>query len=160
MLKPFETSTLSGKVWKDSIIAETLGTVDEANSFIGLAKVFSKREEVKATLKEVQLILFRVCAEIAGNKNSSKDLEDLFSIIREFEEKVEIPSSFIILEKDETTSILSIARTVVRRAERRAVSLYRNGFVDEKIVEILNRISYLLYLLILYEGESFEEVKF
>uniref|UniRef100_A0A7J2TIY5 ATP:cob(I)alamin adenosyltransferase n=1 Tax=Archaeoglobus fulgidus TaxID=2234 RepID=A0A7J2TIY5_ARCFL len=160
MLKPFETSTLSGKVWKDSVLAEALGSVDEANAFIGFAKVFSKKEEVKLALKELQLILFRICAIIAGNKSLDNELEKVLSMIKDFEEKVEIPKCFLILENDEGTSALSIARAVIRRAERRAVSLYRNGLVNEKVVEILNKIGYLLYLLILYEGDRFEEVKF
>ncbi len=160
MLKPFETSTLSGKVWKDSILAETLGSVDEANAFIGLARVFSRKDEVKAALKDLQLILFRVCAVIAGYKNPDNELNKILSMIESFESKVEKPNCFLILEKDEGTSALSVARAIVRRAERRAISLYRNGLLNEKIVELLNKISYLLYLLILYEGESFEEVKF
>jgi cob(I)alamin adenosyltransferase len=160
MLKPFETSTLSGKVWKDSILAETLGSVDEANAFIGLARVLSRKDEIKAALKDLQLILFRVCAVIAGDKNPDNELNKILSMIESFEGKVEKPNCFLILEKDEGTSALSVARAVVRRAERRAISLYRNGLLSEKIVEVLNKISYLLYLLILYEGESFEEVKF
>ena len=160
MLKPFETSTLSGKVWKDSILTETLGSVDEANAFIGLARVFSRKDEVKAALKDLQLILFRVCAVIAGYKNPDNELNKILSMIESFESKVEKPNCFLILEKDEGTSALSVARAIVRRAERRAISLYRNGLLNEKIVELLNKISYLLYLLILYEGESFEEVKF
>lgn len=159
MLKPFETTTINGKVWKDSLLAETLGAVDEANSFVGMAKVLSKKEEVKKILKDVQLILFRLCASIAGAKNCVK-LEIVLSLIDELEKKVERPNCFVILEKDPATSALSVARAVIRRAERRAVSLYRNGQIDEKIVELLNKIGYLLYLLILYEGESFEEVKF
>jgi len=158
-MKPFETSTLTGKVWKDSILVETLGSVEEANAFIGFARIFSKKNEVKAALKELQLILFRVCAVIAGNKSPDDELNKVLSMIENFESKVKKPNCFLIPEKDEGTSALSVARAVVRRAERKAVSLYRNGLVNEKIVEILNKISYLLYLLILHEGESFEEVK-
>lgn len=160
MFKPFETSTVDGKVWKDSILAETLGAVDEANAFIGLAKNLSKKEEVKEVLGEVQLILFRTCAKIAGAKCNSNDLGFITSAIQELERKVEKPRCFVVLEKDVATSALSVARAVLRRAERRAVSLYRNGQLDEEVVEILNKLSYLVYLLILYEGESFEEVKF
>ncbi|MEM0350464.1 MAG: ATP:cob(I)alamin adenosyltransferase [Archaeoglobaceae archaeon] len=159
MLKPFETSTLNGKVWKDSIIVEALGSVDEANAFVGLAKVLSKKEDVKAILKDIQLILFRICAKIAGNRNSGNELERVLTMIEEIEKKVERPNCFVILEKDGATSALSVARAVVRRAERKAVSLYRNGLIDEEVVEVLNKLSYLIYLLILYEGENFEEVK-
>ncbi|MEM0022500.1 MAG: ATP:cob(I)alamin adenosyltransferase [Archaeoglobaceae archaeon] len=160
MFKPFEMSTINAKVWKDSILAEALGAVDEANAFVGLAKNFSRKSEVKEILREVQLVLFRICANIAGFKNETKDLELVTSTINELEQKVERPKHFVILEKDVTTSALSVARAVLRRAERRAVSLYRNGQIDEKVVEILNKLNYLIYLLILYEGESFEEVKF
>jgi len=72
---------------------------------------------------------------------------------------VKKPNRFIILEKDETTAFLSVARAVVRRAEREAVRLYKEGKVRLLTVEWLNKLSYLLYLMILKEGgEEFEEV--
>jgi cob(I)alamin adenosyltransferase len=72
---------------------------------------------------------------------------------------VKKPHRFIILEKDESTAFLSVARAVVRRAERQAVRLYREGKARLLVVEWLNKLSYLLYLMILKEGGGeFEEI--
>lgn len=155
------TKTLSVDVFKDSLLIECVGAVDEANSFIGLAKVFARKEEVREVLKEIQKKLFRVCEEFAmGRKITEKELEWINSEINKIENEVPKMKSFVILEKDSSTAFLSVARAVVRRAERRAFTLYRNGLVSGISVEWLNKLSYLLYLLTLKEGEEFEEVHF
>jgi cob(I)alamin adenosyltransferase len=160
-MKPGWTRTLVGEAFKDSLVVECIGAMDEANAFVGLAKVFCKKDKVRETLKEVQKRLFRVCEEFAmGRRVTEKELEWINSEIERLESEVPKMKSFVILEKDPATAFLSAARAVVRRAERRAFTLYRNGFVSETSVEWLNRLSYLLYLLTLKEGEEFEEVHF
>ncbi|MDK2795025.1 MAG: cob(I)alamin adenosyltransferase [Archaeoglobaceae archaeon] len=155
------TKTLSADVFKDSLVVECIGAVDEANSFIGLAKVFASKEDVRAILKEIQKKLFRICEEFAmGRKITEKELEWINSEIKKLENEVPKMKSFVILEKDPATAFLSVARAIVRRAERRAFTLYRNGLVSQNSVEWLNRLSHLLYLLTLREGEEFEEVHF
>ncbi|MCQ4153037.1 MAG: cob(I)yrinic acid a,c-diamide adenosyltransferase [Archaeoglobi archaeon] len=155
------TKTLSGSVFKDSAVAECLGAIDEANAFIGLAKVFSRDNEVRGILHEVQKRIFRIGEEFAGGRKvESSEIDWIKSKIKEMEEKIPKISSFVILEKDPATALLSVARAVVRRAERRAVTLYRNGLASENSVDWLNKLSYLLYLLTLKEGETFEEVQF
>ncbi|MBO8179460.1 MAG: ATP:cob(I)alamin adenosyltransferase [Archaeoglobus sp.] len=162
MLAKDSSLTRTGKgevVDKDSSFTWYVGTVDEANSFIGLARVFSNDEKVKETLLEVQKRLFAVGAEPSHQKLEEEDLEWLLKKVEEFENAVKKPNRFIILEKDEATAFLSVARAVVRRAEREAVRLYREGKVRLLTVEWLNKLSYLLYLMILKEGEGeFEEV--
>ncbi len=161
MKRPFETGVVGGRVWKDSIVAECIGTIDEANAFIGFARTFSRKEDVKSVLSDVQRLMFRIGSEIAGARNlGEEDLNWILSRIEEFERSVEKPKKFVILEKDPCTASLSVARAVVRRAERRAVELYRNGLASELLVECLNKLSYLLYLAILAEGGEFEEVVF
>ncbi|MEM1671350.1 MAG: cob(I)yrinic acid a,c-diamide adenosyltransferase [Archaeoglobaceae archaeon] len=156
-----ETRTLSGKAFKDSAVVECIGTIDEANAFIGLAKVFARDKEVKETLSEIQKRLFRICEEYAGGRKVEvTEIEWIDSEIRKLEAEVPKMKCFVILEKDESTALLSVARSVVRRAERRALTLYRNGLVSEQSIEWLNRLSYLLYLLTLKEGKKFEEVHF
>jgi len=162
MLVKDSSLTRTGKgevVDKDSSFTWYVGTIDEANSFIGLAKVFSRNREIRETLLEIQKRLFKVGAEISHQKLTENDLEWLLIKIGEFENSVKKPNRFIILEKDETTAFLSVARAVVRRAEREAVRLYKEGKVRLLTVEWLNKLSYLLYLMILKEGgEEFEEV--
>ncbi len=157
---PTKTSLADGRrVFKDGIVANAIGSLDESNAFIGLAKVFAKNQDVKEVLGHVQRRLFKVGSEFAGLKRlEESDYEWILSVIEEFEAKTEKPKKFVILEKDEPTAFLSVARTVVRRVERWAVRLHREGLVSLLTVEWLNKLSYLLYLLILREGVEFEEV--
>ncbi|MCX8172434.1 MAG: ATP:cob(I)alamin adenosyltransferase [Archaeoglobaceae archaeon] len=156
-----ETRTLGESVFKDSIVIECIGAVDEANAFIGLAKVFSRDEEVKNILHEAQKRLFRICEEFAGGRRVNiSEIEWIDLEIKKLEAEVPNPKSFVILEKDVSTALLSVARAVVRRAERRAFTLYRNGLASKLGVEWLNKLSHLLYLLTLKEGKKFEEVRF
>ncbi|WP_290596786.1 MULTISPECIES: ATP:cob(I)alamin adenosyltransferase [unclassified Archaeoglobus] len=153
------TVTANGKVVsKDSNIAWYVGTLDEANAFIGLAKVFARDEEVKRTLGEVQRKMFVVGVEYAKSSLAESDYEWLMGKVKEFEDAVRKPNSFVILEKDEPTAFLSVARAVVRRAERIAVRLYREGVVGMNVVEWLNKLNYLLYLMTLKEGRDFEKI--
>ncbi len=162
MLAKDSSLTRSGRgevIDKDSSFTWYVGTIDEANSFIGLARVFSKDEKVRETLLEIQKMLFVLGAEPSLQKLTEEDLEWLIEKVREFEKAVRKPNRFVILEKDESTAFLSVARAVVRRAERQAVRLYREGKARLLAVEWLNKLSYLLYLMILKEGGGdFEEV--
>ncbi len=158
---PTKTSLLDGRrISKDSKIAWGVGTLDEANAFIGLAKVFARDRDVKETLQEIQKMIFKLGAEIASNefKIGEEEYKWLIDLVKKFENSVNKPRRFVILEKDEATALLSVARTVVRRAERVAVSLHREGIVSELFVEWLNKLNYLLYLMILKEGKEFTEV--
>ena len=148
-----KTSTLTGIVEKDSDVIWGIGVIDEANAFIGLAKIFSKDSKVKELLEEIQTKMFAVGSEIASSQSkiTEKDCEDLTRIIEELEKEVKLPKRFIILERNEATAFLSVARSVVRRAERWAVKLHKDGIVSKTLVEWLNKLSYLLYLMILKE---------
>jgi cob(I)alamin adenosyltransferase len=146
------TSTLRGKMPKDSDVVECVGSVDEANAFIGLAKVFAD-DGLKEILEKIQKIMFHVGAEVSSGKPYVRD-EDyrwMAELIGRMEGEVKLPNSFLILETSKASAMLSVARTVVRRAERRAARLYRNGKLRIEVVELLNKLSYLLYLMALKE---------
>ncbi|MEM0331667.1 MAG: ATP:cob(I)alamin adenosyltransferase [Archaeoglobaceae archaeon] len=154
------TTDGSGKcILKSSDEVSAIGAIDEANSFIGIAKIFSKREEVKKILSEVQKLIFKVGGEISGYCKVNEDVcKRLSEFVEFFEAKVEKPRCFLILEKDEATAFLSAARAVVRRAEREAVKLYLKGKISKTPIIFLNKLSYLLYLATLYEGDEFEKI--
>ncbi len=158
--EPAKTRTLSGEEWKDSAVVECVGCLDEANAFIGLARVFSNNENVRKILLEMQKKLFKAGCEVSlgSRKVGSEDIEELERLISDVESSVEIPHSFLILETSKETAFLNVARVAVRKAERRAVTLYRNGRVSKELVQWLNRLSYLLYLLILLVTEERIEV--
>ncbi|OYT35529.1 cobalamin adenosyltransferase [Archaeoglobales archaeon ex4484_92] len=147
------------RISKDSSIAHAIGVLDEANAFIGLAKVHARCEDVRESLETLQKMIFKIGSEFSGaSKVDEKDYDKLMQFVKDFENKVKKPKKFVILEKDESTAFLSVARVVVRRAERYAVRLYREGLVSMLLVEWLNKLNYLLYLMILREGKNFNEV--
>lgn len=153
-----KTSTLSGIMNKDSDVLWGIGNIDEANSFIGLAKVFSKNKRVRSILEEIQSVMFEAGTEFAqGGRFKEKNYEKILKIIDEIEKIVEKPKKFIVLEKNKETAFLSVARSVVRRCEREAVGLFRKGKISETVVKWLNKLSYLLYLLILLEMRVVED---
>ncbi len=146
---------------KDSDIVWAVGSIDEANAFIGLAKVYAKDKKVKETLAFIQRRMFKAGMEIVSNEDvfSDEDFNEIMKIIKEFEKIVVKPKKFVILEKDKVTAHLSVARAVVRRAERLCVRLFKKGLVSKPFVEWMNKLSYLIYLMILKEsGEDFELV--
>lgn len=146
------TSTLSGRLEKDSNAVSSIGLLDEANAFIGLAKVFANSIETKDILEEIQTKMFEAGAEFAGgDKFPEENYDRIMDTVSRLEEKVEKPARLIILEQDKSTGFLSVARAVVRRCERCAVKLHKQGGLSQNMVKWLNKLSYLLYLLTLLE---------
>ncbi len=147
---------------KDSNEIWAVGSIDEANAIIGLAKVHSKGK-TRDILAAIQKKMFYLGAEISSGKKMihGSDVEQISELIREYSRRVRLPKSFIVLEQDQTTAYLSIARTAVRRAERWIVRIKKEEKVGEHAVEWINKLSYLLYLLILSElNGDYEPVEF
>ena len=139
---------------KDSDIISCLGTLDEANSFIGLARVFARDEKIKEILEKIQQKMFKAGLELVSDqKLSEEDFEEIKAIVDDFEKIVRKPNKFILLEKNQSSAFLSVARAIVRRAEREAIRLQKEGITSIWLVEWLNKLSYLLYLMVLREIE-------
>jgi cob(I)alamin adenosyltransferase len=155
-----KTRTLSGIFEKDSDVVWAIGSIDESNALIGLAKVFAGSKRVKKILEEIQLKMFEAGSEFAlGNKFSEENYRWILEVIQKLERDVKKPESFIVLEQNESTAFLSVARAFVRRSERWAVRLYKKGEISETLVRWLNKLSYLLYLLILLENSNYRLVE-
>ena len=147
---------------KDSEEIWAVGSVDEANAFLGLAKV-SSRGKTREILEYVQKKMFYVGAEVSsGNRMIfERDVAEISRMIEEVIRDVSLPNSFVVLEQNTTTALLSVARTVVRRAERWLVRLHRDGKIGSDAIRWINKLSYLLYILTLYElGGEYEVVRF
>jgi len=146
--------TISGeeRVLKDSDEIWAVGSIDEANAFVGLAKIFSKGE-IRKILEYIQVKLFYVGSEfITGERYIKKsDISEIEKMIYRLESVVKKPKSFIILEQNEITAFLSVARAMIRRAERYAVRLNLKGKVENLTILWLDKLSHLFYLMILKE---------
>jgi cob(I)alamin adenosyltransferase len=160
-----ETSLFgAGRVSKDNIRIEAFGTVDELNSFIGLVITESKNDEVKQTLIKIQNQLFNLGSDLATpNEMQSQNIsipritdEDYKYIEQQidfFSDKLDELKFFILPGGTRAASILHIARTICRRAERRVVALNNTVKINSNIIIFLNRISDLLFVLARYENK-------
>jgi cob(I)alamin adenosyltransferase len=160
------TSLIGGtKVPKNDLRIETYGTVDELNSWIGLVNDQLADEELKPELKEIQDRLFTIGSSLAtdAEKEPKMKLPDLHeSDIQLLEKKIDdmtavLPpmKSFILPGGHTTVSSIHITRCVCRRAERLAVSLQQHDlFVDEKVIQYLNRLSDYLFTLARYAAQK------
>jgi cob(I)alamin adenosyltransferase len=154
-----KTSLYRGsRVSKDHIRVETVGTLDELSSYLGLITCLIKEKKIKKTIESIEEDLFIINAEIATQTKSLKklrkridikDISGLEELIIELEAKIRPKlKGFSLSGKNQTSSNLDIARTITRRAERRVVTLQRKKMLKNKDILIyLNRLSDFLYLL-------------
>ena len=162
-----ETSLLYGtRVAKCDDRCENYGTIDEAVSMLGLAKNFCQ-PEVKDILSGLQRDLFVIGAEIAtpeehysqmvarGKVVTPEMVYRLENLIDDFEEQIDMPREFIIPGACVSSASLDVARTIVRRAERRAIAFKQTeNFVNEEILKYLNRLADLIFTLARFEEKS------
>lgn len=163
-----ETSLLGGeRVKKNSIRVKAYGALDEANAFLGQIRSKMKKEDMKNIIYSIQKKFFVLGAQLACDKKNELwlkekiTLEDVHSIentIDNYSKKMFKTFKFVVPGEGELSSLLHIARTIVRRAERERVELDQNEGVSKEILRYINRVSDLIYTLSLVI-ESDEKVE-
>ncbi|MFN2185381.1 MAG: cob(I)yrinic acid a,c-diamide adenosyltransferase [Anaerolineae bacterium] len=152
------------RVPKYDLRPEAYGTVDEAQAAIGLARASGCSAQTDKILLVIQQDLYTLMAELAaaGDADSifagritAKHLSQLEDRIAQVETGVEMPREFVVPGDSLPGAALHVARTVVRRAERRAVRLDHEGVLaNHLVVRYLNRLSSLLFVLALTEDQA------
>jgi cob(I)alamin adenosyltransferase len=145
------TTTLlgSGRMGKNDPRIIVLGDVDEASSFLGLARAEADAADVGELLIGLQRLLYRVMGDVAmpreTNAVGEEDLRFVDEALEEWRGKTEIPREFVVPGESRLGALLDVARTVVRRAER---SLVAAGYETEHpyALRAVNRISDLLFV--------------
>jgi len=152
-----QTSLAGGqRLPKNDLRIEAYGTVDELNSFIGLARE-SARElpELDRILRRVQHELFNLGSILATlpedvhpkqARITAAESEQLEREIDRMNEGLPPLRSFVLPGGSRLNAELHICRTVCRRAERVCVSLAATTEVDEAILKYLNRLSDALFV--------------
>ncbi|GAA5071576.1 cob(I)yrinic acid a,c-diamide adenosyltransferase [Lysobacter panacisoli] len=138
------------RVAKDSARVAAYGTVDEANSCIGLILAGDVPDDIRTLLTTVQHQLFDLGGELCIPGHAAifdVDVERLEQQLDSFNEALPPLKDFILPGGGEAAARCHVARTVVRRAEREAVSLSRVEDVRPEAVRYLNRLSDLLFVL-------------
>ncbi len=145
-----------GRVAKADPRPEAYGSVDEAASALGLARAAAEKgSELYADILRIQSELFVLGAELATASEAAERLEpgvskltgamvdSLEATIDSYMERVDLPPKFVIPGGNELSALLDVARTAVRRAERRATEIPDLG--DDLILRYLNRASDAIY---------------
>jgi cob(I)alamin adenosyltransferase len=160
------------RVQKDDLRTEAFGTVDEAVAALGMARaeLVSKEQygvlgtslsQLRDLLLQMQRELFVAGAELAtspGSRHKQVDgktrvspamLAGIEQVLRDTEAAVKLPREFVVPGETRVSAALELARTVVRRAERRAVTLasHDDAIRDGVVVPYLNRLADLLWIL-------------
>ncbi len=156
-----ETSLLyGGRVPKDDPRTEAYGSLDEAISAMGLARSLCSQPPVAHALLELERECFTVGAELATDPEERAKLEKHFPVlgaeaadkleerVHQLEAEVGLPPGFVLPGGTPGAAALDLARSLTRRAERRAVTLQRAGQLgNPEVVRYLNRLSDLLFML-------------
>jgi len=156
-----ETSLLSGKrVSKASLRPETYGTLDEATSALGLAKASTQNDRIRQMIENVQDDLVILGAELASEESTSVHIGKdrtlrLEQWIEELQEDVYLPRHFVLPGGTMVSAAVDLARTIVRRAERRATAMSEAGLLeDEEVHSYLNRLADYLFVLARYAEKT------
>jgi cob(I)alamin adenosyltransferase len=159
------------RIAKDDLRTEAYGTIDEAVAALGLARArLGLKEEygvlspglrpLRDLILRFQRELFVVAAELATNPQAWDRLEDgrtrvsadmvagVDAVLADLEGRIRMPREFVVPGETPTSAGLELARTILRRAERRAVTLGREGLIPgPHLLPYLNRLADLVWVL-------------
>jgi cob(I)alamin adenosyltransferase len=151
------------RISKTSVRFTALGTIDELNAAIGLARAADGEGKFTEVLDRVQNLLFGLMGQLAClpqdqeayeekgySSVTAEDAEWLTRTAREIEAKGVRMTHWAVPgeEGSMAKAHLDFARTVSRRAERDVLTLHEGGGQVPELVRVfLNRVSDLLWIL-------------
>ena len=150
-----------GRVPKWHPRIELVGAIDEATSSLGLARALCRAPATGSLLLDIQRDLYHMMAEVVATPENAHKfrviddtrvqwIEDQTDVLSS---KARIPEDFIVPGDSSAGAALAVARTVVRRAERRLAKLWLDGDVEnQSLLRYLNRLSSLCFVLELVEN--------
>ncbi|HVM59775.1 MAG TPA: cob(I)yrinic acid a,c-diamide adenosyltransferase [Verrucomicrobiae bacterium] len=159
------TTALAGgkRVSKDSPRIWAVGTVDELNSAIGLARSLRADPDIDVRLREIQNDLFHLGAELATPADKFRKgmpcvevrhVADLEKLIDELRKELGPLKEFILPGGGPAGAQLHVARTICRRAERFCVRLAKEDGIGNQIVPYLNRLGDALFMLARWSNQK------
>lgn len=152
-----------GRIAKYSPRLEAVGAIDEATAALGLARAGCQAAQSAPLLLQVQRDLYGLMAEVSAtpeNAASFRIIDD--SKVSWLEQQVDalsaivtVPREFIVPGDSAAGAALDLARTIVRRAERRVARLLHDAEIENtQLLRYLNRLSSLCFVLELLEYQA------
>ena len=149
------TTTLmgAGRLSKADAPILVLGDLDEASSFLGLARVEATgagSDEMARVILDLQRLIYRVMGDVAMPKEANfvveGDVKYVDDALAEWRGRTDLPSEFVVPGGSRLGALLDVSRSVVRRAERSlVVAGYAENHADA--LKAVNRLSDLLFVL-------------
>jgi cob(I)alamin adenosyltransferase len=149
-------------VRKDDARMEALGALDEANAALGVVRSLTQGD-ARDVLLQIQRHLYAIMAEVSATPDNAarvravgaQQVEWLESLTSELEKRVQLPREFIVPGDSVPGAFVDVARTVVRRAERRLVRLRNTGLLENtELLRYINRLSSYLFVLELAQNNE------
>jgi len=145
---------------KDAPIMKFLGTLDECNSYIGLAVSYSKEDKIRNILLSLQNDLFIIQAEVAGiayklpskvtiRESHTKKLE---GTVISLDSEIPKITTFVLPGGSKLAAYCDVARSVARRVERVAIEFESELKITSNVKKYLNRLSSVLFALARYSN--------
>ncbi len=153
------------RVGKDDLRVEAYGTIDEFSSSLGVARHLCLQDEVLFAIEDVQRLCFRIAGELASKAKpfdrpvQGVDEEKISSKIHALEERI-LLTGFVLPGMTQGSAALDVARTVLRRAERRIVALSRKEPVSADLMRLVNRLSDYIFMLARAEEKAAGVLRF
>lgn len=161
-----------GRVAKSDARPEAYGSVDEAASALGLCRAAARdNDELYADILRIQNELFVAGAELATapeaagrlepgvSKITTEMIDYLETMIDRYMDRVDLPPKFVVPGGTELSARLDVARTAVRRAERRVSAMRERGQLpDDTVLRYLNRASDAVYAMARFADEADPEL--
>ncbi|MBT3337322.1 MAG: cob(I)yrinic acid a,c-diamide adenosyltransferase [Anaerolineae bacterium] len=141
---------------------EAIGALDETTATLGLARSLIQDAAIQPLLIQIQRDLYGLMAEVAATPENAAQFRSIDPARVEWLEtqtdtlsaQVQMPKEFILPGETRGSGALSLARTVVRRAERRIAELLDAGELEnQELLRYLNRLSSLCFVLELAENQ-------
>ena len=140
---------------------EAIGTLDESTAALGIARATCRHSLTGEILLNIQRDLYQIMAEVSATPENQlrfrsitpERIEWLESQIQAISGQVQMPREFIIPGDSPSGATMALARTIIRRAERRVTYLIHNDLLEnQNIIVYLNRLSSLCFVLELLEN--------
>jgi cob(I)alamin adenosyltransferase len=162
-----------GRVSKTDPRPEAYGSIDEAGAALGIARSLCGADdgELADDILRLQNELFVAGAELATSPEAAGRLEDgvsrvtaamvdeLDGVIDRYMDRVELPPKFVIPGGTPLSAALDVARTAIRRAERRVVAVESAEDIEvPEVRRFLNRASDVAFALARFADESEPEL--
>lgn len=151
------------RVSKDHPRIEALGALDEASAALGLARASCLAHQTPPILREIQRDLYKLMAEVAATPENADKFKGIDAgRVAWLEEQADsvhnmvgMPREFILPGDTPSGAALSLARAIIRRAERRVTELFTmEELSNPELLRYLNRLSSLCFALELLENQT------